>query len=109
MEAEQVFTPFQIEVIEKIIEQSLENFNKNEVHQNNGWVGMKVFEEKSNRSRTTITKLLKQPINIKRFSVENGGWVYYPPDFGKWSFHYEEMMEFIEKEFYSKYNGGKIK
>lgn len=71
-----------------------------------GWVGLNVFVEKANRSRTTIKKLLNRPEMVKVLSVENGGWVFYPPDAGKWSFHYKEMMEFINKEFYQKFNGG---
>ncbi len=73
-----------------------------------GWVGMATFIEKSNRSRTTIKKVLTRPELIKSLSVENGGWVFYPSDAGKWSFHYKEMMEFINNEFYQKYQGGKI-
>ncbi|WP_019292875.1 DUF771 domain-containing protein [Lactococcus petauri] len=71
-----------------------------------GWVGMKEFVAKSNRSAPTISKLLKRPELIKTLSVENGGWVYYPKDGSHWSFHYKEMMEFINKEFYNKYAGG---
>ncbi|MDG4962729.1 DUF771 domain-containing protein [Lactococcus lactis] len=71
-----------------------------------GWVGMDVFVEKSNRSRTTIKKLLNRPEMVKILSIENGGWVFYPADSGKWSFHYKEMMEFINNEFYQKFNGG---
>ena len=29
-------------------------------------------------------------------------------DAGKWSFHYKEMMEFINNEFYQKFNGGSV-
>ncbi|MFK4796255.1 DUF771 domain-containing protein [Lactococcus petauri] len=71
-----------------------------------GWVGMKEFVAKSNRSAPTISKLLKRPELIKTLSVENGGWVYYPKEGSHWSFHYKEMMEFINKEFYNKYSGG---
>lgn len=71
-----------------------------------GWVGMKEFVAKSNRSAPTISKLLKRPELIKTLSVENGGWVYYPREGSHWSFHYKEMMEFINKEFYNKYAGG---
>ena len=41
-----------------------------------GWVGMDVFTEKSNRSVPTISKVLRKPDLRKRISVENGGWVY---------------------------------
>ena len=72
-----------------------------------GWVGMDVFTEKSNRSVPTISKVLRKPDLRKRISVENGGWVYYPNGKGdNWSFHYKEMMEFINNEFYQKFNGG---
>lgn len=72
-----------------------------------GWVGMDVFTEKSNRSVPTISKVLRKPDLRKRISVENGGWVYYPNGKGdNWSFHYKEMMEFINNEFYQKLNGG---
>ncbi|ARD98116.1 DUF771 domain-containing protein [Lactococcus lactis] len=71
-----------------------------------GWVGMDVFIKKSNRSRTTIKNLLNRPEMVKKLSIENGGWVFYPADAGKWSFHYKEMMDFINKEFYQKFSGG---
>lgn len=71
-----------------------------------GWVGMDVFIEKSNRSRTTIKNLLNRPEMIKILSIENDGWVFYPAYAGKWSFHYKEMMEFINNEFYQKFSGG---
>lgn len=71
-----------------------------------GWVGLDVFVEKSNRSRTTIKNLLNRPEMIKMLSIENGGWVFYPPEAGKWSFRYKGMMEFINNEFYQKFNGG---
>lgn len=73
-----------------------------------GWVGMDVFIKKSNRSRTTIKNLLNRPEMVKILSIENGGWVFYPADAGKWSFHYKEMMEFINNEFYQKFNGGSV-
>ncbi len=72
-----------------------------------GWVGMDVFTEKSNRSVPTISKVLRKPDLRKIISVENGGWVYYPNGKGdNWSFHYKEMMKFINNEFYQKFNGG---
>lgn len=107
MEAEQLnflFSPMQLEGIEYIAN---EISNKNTVSNDfNGWVGMKEFEKQSNRSRTTIAKLLNRPEIIKKVSVDYGGWVFYPCDNGKWSFHYKEMMEFINNEFYRKYSGG---
>lgn len=72
-----------------------------------GWVGMDVFVEKANRSAPTIGKLLRKPDIKKRFCSENGGWIYYPNGKGDyWSFHYKEMMEFINNEFYQKFSGG---
>jgi phage pi2 protein 07 len=71
-----------------------------------GWVGMKEFVNKSNRSAPTIAKVLKRPELIQSLSVENGGWIFYPEDGNHWSFHYKEMMEFINREFYQNYSGG---
>ncbi|KST97848.1 DUF771 domain-containing protein [Lactococcus lactis] len=72
-----------------------------------GCVGMDVFTEKSNRSVPTVSKVLRKPDLRKRISVENGGWIYYPNGKGdNWSFKFKEMMEFINNEFYQKFNGG---
>ena len=72
-----------------------------------GWVGMDVFTEKSNRSVPTISKVLRKVDVRKRADVNNGGWVYYPNGKGdNWSFKFREMMEFINKEFYQKFSGG---
>ncbi|MCM6842256.1 DUF771 domain-containing protein [Lactococcus lactis] len=72
-----------------------------------GWVGMDVFIEKSNRSIPTVSKVLRKPDLRKRIAVENGGWVYYPNGKGdNWSFRFKEMMDFINKEFYQKFSGG---
>ena len=57
------------------------------------WVGMDVFIKKSNRSRTTSKNWLNWPGMVKKLAIENGGWVFYPADAGKWSFQYKEMME----------------
>ena len=72
-----------------------------------GWVGMDVFVEKANRSAPTIGKLLRKPDIKKRFCSENGGWIYYQNGKGDyWSFRYNDMLEFIKKEFYQKFSGG---
>ena len=112
MEIEQIFTPTQIEIINMLIDERIPMQKKStEDEYGQNW-SMKQFMTATGRSRGWLKKHFLDSAEFKKiYSVEFGGFVYYPESDstgGEYLFKVSGAKDFIENEMFKWKNGEKI-